>query len=548
MGNKLSQWLSHLYTSKRLPWIIICIGIILRLIRYLYNTPLFFDEAVSAVNIIDRPFNDLIHSSHDYVSSYPYCFYLFTKLFVQILGSSEYVFRLFPLLLGVASLFLFYYVAKHYISHRVVAAALFFFALLDAPVYYSSILKPYSSDIFFALLIFAALIYYKSKNFSPFSTVIFAVLGAVVIWFSNSSIFVLAGVGGSLMTFGLTKRKWGNTGKFLVVCLIWGLSFFVYYNVFIKSITTNISVSVDEVLKLERAFFPFPPKSLSDIKDLMDIFFDTFNFIDVFGFHQGSALPGVGALLFLSGCISMMSNNREKFVTLISPILFTLLAAALHTYPFKGRLILFLIPFFLLFIAEGINDISEKTGSSRVLITIILLFLFMYPLSWAAYHVIKPLSRGEVKPVLQYVKDNWQNGDMLYVHFYAQYEFEFYSKDHPTPFRFNENEYIIGIAPRGWYRKWRMQDVSKYYDTEKVISQSKTDILKEYIKDLNKLTGQRRVWILFSGNISSVKGISDDDFFLFNLDQKGDMLDSFKKGDAASAYLYDLSMHYKSDI
>ena len=144
-----------------------------------------------------------------------------------------------------------------------------------------------------------------------------------------------------------------------------------------------------------------------------------------------------------------------------------------------------------------------------------------------------------MKPALQYIKDNWQKGDILYVHFYAQYAFDYYSMYHPQPFTFDDDEYIIGIAPRGWYRIWKRNLVSKYYDTGKTVKQSSTDILKRYKKDIDQLKGHKRAWLLFVRGISSTAGIKDSAFSLYYLDTKGKRLASFKN--SVSAYLYDLS-------
>jgi hypothetical protein len=141
---------------------------------------------------------------------------------------------------------------------------------------------------------------------------------------------------------------------------------------------------------------------------------------------------------------------------------------------------------------------------------------------------------------LSYVKDNWQKGDILYIHFYAQYAFEYYSKYHPAPFKFDEDKFIIGIAPREWHTKWRKNRVSRYYRTEETIGQSSSDIFKRYVEDLNQLTGHERVWVLFTISIPR-DGIQEEKFFLRYLDSVGERLDSFRRSGSAAVYLYDLS-------
>jgi hypothetical protein len=161
-------------------------------------------------------------------------------------------------------------------------------------------------------------------------------------------------------------------------------------------------------------------------------------------------------------------------------------------------------------------------------------------LSWAAYHAKNPISRADIKPVLSHIKDNWRDGDIVYVFYYSQYAFEYYAKYHPGPYSFDENEYTIGIAPRGWYDRWRKQSVSKYYDLEKEIVQSHSDVFKEYVKDINKLKGHKRIWALFTEGHPR-DGIEEDKFFKYHFEQVGKLRDSFGRSGLAIAYLYDVS-------
>lgn len=534
MINKVSRNLSNIYKSNHLPWIIIVIGIVLRLIRYLQEPSLWFDEAVYAVNFIDRSIPELFHPSPDYDQSSPYGFIVLVKLSIQALGNSEMAFKLFPFLSGIISLFLFYNVSKHLIGPRALPVALALFAILDPLVLFSSELKTYSSDIAFALIIYSLTVYVRSNKLDVKRLLLFAVFGVIVVWFSNPSVFILAGVGASLLLSSFKKKEWPQVWRFAVIISVWALSFITVYYFYTRHAYANIGIGAERILKMEGAYMPFPPMSFGDIKWFIDVFFKTFDF------PVGIAVPGIAALAFIIGCATMYSEDRDKFFLVISPVVFTLLATAMHKYPFKGRLILFLVPFFLLFIAKGIEEVWNKTKNNSALIWISFAgILLLYPLMWSSYHVIKPPSREEIKPVLSYIKDNWQEGDTLYVHFYAQYAFEYYSRYYPTPYSFNEDDYIVGIAPRQWYKRWKRKDVADYYDDDVPIEQPRIDILKEYMKDLDKLVGNKRVWVLFTGDIPG-QGMKEEKFFTYYLDTLGKRLDFFGQSGIGSTYLYNM--------
>ncbi|HDH05592.1 MAG TPA: hypothetical protein ENH01_07760 [Nitrospirae bacterium] len=539
MRGGISQALSRIYNSEKFPWIIICIGIALRLVRYLHNTSLWFDESVIAVDIINRPLTDFINPSPDYTQTGPLSFYIFTKLAVQLFGNSEYALRLAPLLFGIASLFLFYKAAKEIVSPGAVPVALALFAVLDPLIFYSSELKPYSGDIAFALLILTlALTTFQSKKWDTRHIVILALAGAIAVLSSNPSVFVLGGVGTALSVSCLNKKEWSRLRRILIVCTAWALSFIAVYLVYLSGLTAEMArnMSIEKAFVMEKYFMPFPPKSLMDIKWFIDTFFDTFLFQDSVIYVKRVTLSGIMAFAFLAGCVTMFSEKREKFYFLIFPALLTLLAAAMHQYPFKGRQILFLAPMFLLIISEGAEYIRDKISKSSVIFGAIFMgLLFIYPVSWAAYHLKKPLIRSEIRPALSYIKNNWQEGDIIYVHSFAQYELEYYLKYHPEPFDFNENEYVTGIAPRGWYNVWRKNRLPERYKNLGTTAQSRDDLLKEYTDDLDRLRGRKRVWVLFTGDTTM------ESFFLSRLDSIGARLDSFGHSGLGVVYLYDLS-------
>ena len=537
MSSNISHKFTHIYDSSKFLWIIIFIGIALRLVRYLYNPSLWFDESVIASDIINRSLTDFIHLTPDYTQTGPLSFYMLSKLATMLFGNSEYALRLVPFLFGTISLFLFYKVAKNILSPKSVPIALALFAVLDPLIYYSSELKPYSGDVTFALLILAFTPYTK-KNLNVQDIIIYAFVGVIAIFSSNPSVFVLGGVGIGLLLPCLKQREWTRLRSLLIVCMIWALSFIAVYLIYISSITAEMAknMSIEKAFAMEKFYMPFPPKSLMDIKWYIDTFFDTFSFQDSIIYVRRVTLSGIMALSFLVGCVAMQFEKKEKFYVLIFPVFLTLLAAAMHQYPFKGRQILFLAPMLLLIISEGAEYIRDKISKNSVIIgTIFIGLLFIYPVSWASYHVGKPMIRSEIKPVLNYITNNWEEGDIIYVHFFAQYEFEYYSKHHPTPFDFNDSDYIIGIGPRGWYNVWRRNNIPEQYKTLEATSQSRSDLLNEYINDLDRLRGRKRVWVLFTGDITM------ESFFLSHLDSLGERLESFGHSGLTTVYLYDLN-------
>lgn len=108
--------------------IAIALGILLRIIPYLRNRSLWYDEALLALNILHRPIEGLFQPLC-YHQAAPVGFLLVEKLSSIVFGRSELSLRLAALFLGIASLFLFWRVAALSISPKAIPLAVMLFAL-----------------------------------------------------------------------------------------------------------------------------------------------------------------------------------------------------------------------------------------------------------------------------------------------------------------------------------------------------------------------------------------------------------------------------------
>src|SRR5690606_20391380 len=88
----------------------------------------------------------------------------------------------------------------------------------------------------------------------------------------------------------------------------------------------------------------------------------------------GTAL--LALVLFLLGGLSLAAKRRwGMLVTLTAPIVLTMLASALHRFPFHGRLLLFLVPSFLLLLSEGADLVGRRFGRTAMAVVVILLLV-----------------------------------------------------------------------------------------------------------------------------------------------------------------------------
>ena len=553
------------YYSKKLLYGIICFGVLLHVGQYLFNRSLHVDEAPLALNIIRHSFARLLEPL-DYNQGAPLGFLMIERVLVQLFGSHEYILRFFPLLSAVLAIILFARIAPHFISPAGVPAALAFFALAEPLIIYSSTVKQYSSDVFFALLIYFVSLHVQAKHFQMPAIAVFAVTGSAAVFCSHPAVFVLAGVGTGLVLICARRKAWGQIGQLAAASLLWGATFLAVYLLSVRNLANN------ELSQRywEGAFVKFPPATWADLalplKALIDFvgmviglaqpIFNTINSYSIFKLiaftRQLVASPDASlgqTLLFMLfglvfgglflwatfitvlGGIRLFWKSKSSFWLALAPVGFMLAASVLHKFPLGQRLMLFLVPTVALLLGEGIaqagtgklGDVSKNSGAATsqsersrtsFLRLISVGILFIYPFSAGVYHLFEPRTDQELKPVLQYVQNHQQPGDVLYLYYAAQHVFTYYAP------RFGLDSTPLTTPPT-------IQGVA-----------SRTD-WRGYMKDLDQLRGKKRVWLIFL----HVYGDEELFFLEYLASIGGKRLDALQ-GIKASVHLYDLSSEH----
>jgi len=496
-----------LFSLLSSPVTLIGFGILLRSLQYAANASLWVDESALALNIIQRTYPELLKPL-DYGQAAPVGFLLLVKFVSLRLGIGEYALRLIPFLSGIASLFLFHAVAKRCLMREAVPWALFLFAIASPLVYYSSELKQYSSDVFVTLVILLAGIHAREKNLSLFSVAMFGAAGAAGIWCSQPATFVSGGMALAILVASIARKDWRGAGLAVLAGALFLSSFGAEYYLLIRHIP------IDHFLKFwAQDLMPFPPSSFWHLLWIYD------TFIVQFRFPMGLTLAGMGAFSFLCGSISMFKRNRDTLFILFFTALVTIVASALQRFPLRGRLVLFFAPFLAILIAEGIVQIFEMSRARRLSAGVLfVVLLFLHPLANAVVDTRYPEEARsrldhteEIRPVLKYIRDHWREGDAMYVFFPSGYAFRYYSLLLGADFR----EVIVGENLR-------------------------EDFENRYRKELDRLRGGDRVWVLFS-HVTGVKGgINEESCMVGYLEAIGRRRDQVRYS-GASAHLFDLS-------
>jgi hypothetical protein len=479
---------------------IIGFGIVVRLVQYVSNRALWGDELMLALNIVERSYPDFLKPL-DHIQAAPPAFLWVEKLSVDVFGNNEYALRLFPFISGIISLFAFYKLAQWAVSAIAVPIALILFASLKYLVYYTTELKQYSSDVMVALLLSLVLISIRGQILGKGRSLLLGLVGVVAVWFSHPAIFVLAGMeAATLITAPQENRKAILLNRWPAYVL-WLAGFGSLYLLLTSKVAGNQT--------LQQLWGDEYPGSIFNLPWLLDSFGRFF--YRPMGFRGIN--DGVAYVTFVIGCIVFYKTNRDKFLILIAPTAATLVATYLNKYPFRGRLILFLAPFFILIIAEGIAWLLSQWNQRKVLAilgVVLAVTLVFPPTIRAANLIVNPEKVEEVRSVFEYIQKHKQPGDLIYSDRLNQ--FNYYGK---MRFGFADADAV--------------QTFPEFWNPDGFSQQS----WEEYKRKAN-LQSQQRVWFIFTALIDR-----EEVKVKPRLDQIGQQLDYYEQP-GSFAYLYQL--------
>ncbi len=491
-------------------------GIALRLWQYLANSSLWIDEAALARNIINRPPAALLQPL-DYAQVAPPGFLLSEKAAVALLGSSEWVLRLLPLLCGLFVIVLFWRVAARILTGWAVPYAVGLVALGTPLVYFSSQVKQYSSDMAATVAVIWVVLWLRQSPPDVRKTLVAAGAGVAAAWFSYPAMFILAGTGAALAVSAMTGGRRAEYRRLLVVGAAWAVS-----------VGLAAALAIQNEPAADRAyldwywiggFMPLPPGTLDDafwVWHRLTWLFGTF------GTGLRRTNGGLGypwspffVLLAVIGFVALWRRQRETALILLGPVVVTLMAAALHAYPFTGRLLSFLLPVFLLATAAGADHALTNLPGRLQLASPALLALIVGSPVYATLVALPPERVEHLRPVMAAVAERRQGNDATYVFYGAGQAFMYYAP------RF-------GLSPADY-----------------TPGQCSFSDMRVYLRDLDRFRGRPRVWIVATHTRLDATELETMIGYLDSIGRRLDWIEvratSNLTSAAAHAYLYDLS-------
>lgn len=477
----------------------------------LVGRSLWLDESMLALNICGRSFGELLRPL-DYDQGAPIGFLFLEKLATLAFGPTELALRIVPFVASLASLGLIYRLCAANLGRHAAAAGVALAGFSPAMVYYAAEVKQYGVDVAVGLLILAVAADALRLGVSVGRGVALAVVGAVAVWLSHPSVFVLAGAGTAIIVNEALAGRYRPAASMAGISAFWLANFAIGYLLFLKDLGSNSYLAEF----WDGAFLPFPPTSPKHLRNYAAVGFGLFESPFINNQADVDLSPRMGVMMaaaWLVGVAALARPGRWRMLALLTaPLAFALVAAMLQKYPLKGRLAIFTIALTYPMIAAGIAGLMEsRERLGRVSGLIFLACALLLPAMQATQALVERPRLHDARNLLSEVAREWKPGDIVVVDRYSSPPFRYYQAYGP-------DAALDQIEP-----------------TETELSLNEPE---ELTREVARWKGHHRVWFLFDTALPDPINPSRKGLFVV-LDREGERLASYSCR-RYSAHLYRL--------
>lgn len=381
---------------------IICLGLIfvlgfyLRLKSYLINQSFNHDECALAWSVLNKSYVELFEPLR-FLQVAPPLFLAFIKTLINVFGTQEYIYRSYSFVSSVLSIIAFYFLTKNlFNTQKAVIVSNLLFALSFPLYYYASEFKPYSSDVLFSILSLLLIINLKPKNLS-----ITLLILSLFIWFSFPIIFFIL----VILSLVVFDKKYFLKEKILSfsICLLNAVLFyFIYFlRVFNIKCASMRNYWDSEFLSVD-TFIPIIKSMLS------------------FMFSSSFVIP----ILILLGVFAFIKQKHIFIKFVIGLSLVVAIFSLMKLYPLFGRLILFLIPIFIVLLVKSIDK--------KEIILLLVLLICCIPQFDEAVDFLKKQTVYKAgtnpKEMVVFLKEHVLNDDIVFINTASNSDYIYYSQ------------------------------------------------------------------------------------------------------------------------
>jgi hypothetical protein len=408
--------------SRAIVLVLVTAGLLLRTWQYSADIGLWLDEIAVARNVLERPLARLLFEPLDYDQTAPKGFLLAEFAATRLAGASEYALRFWPWLASMASVGLFWRLATRVLPGPGGMVALLCFAVAAPLIRQAGELKQYSTDLAVALLLMLLALPTTVPRRRDATA---GVLGAMAIWFSQPAALMAGALAGVLVLETFGRHGWQGLRNCRWRVGLWATSAGLAAGAALATMTPETSGYMKRYWA-----GGFPPLSLAAFVQsgwpwvpLREMFgdgvpaFQNTLFYPVAWLYTGLSVVG---LALLTG------RGRAGWVV-VAPVVVTAAAAAAQQYPFRDRVILFLLPSLLLGFGAAVERAFRKLSQVHRLVAVAAAVPLLAGVAVPIIRTPPPYNFGDIKPVMSAVHDAATPATAIYVHANAGTPFEYYA-------------------------------------------------------------------------------------------------------------------------
>jgi hypothetical protein len=407
-------------------WGVLAVGVALRLIRYLSNDSLWGDEAMLALSIASRPFDELV-APLAYGQVAPVPFLWAERVMVDLFGVNEWALRALPILAGSALCAAVILVGRRILRPDEVIIALVLTACSQVLIRYAAEVKSYSWDALLAVALVGAAAPLMARMDDLASWVRLTLLGAVAAVSSLTSPFICLGVGLALGMQALKQKRMDLLARLGAAALLWGTFFLLTY-----SLVYRDPASAPYMRTYWEGSFLIPG-SLNLLPRTQAALVEASRAIDAGWTLLGSSAVTLG--LILLGTVTLWRQRGSPYaLLLLVPGIAPFAASAAGTYPIATRLLIFAAPLLIMLLAVGVMCTARAVHQ----------VIPAVPRRWVAAVLVLPaVTTGitssfyprdqQMRPLVRELKRQWRGGDPVYVFHRVVPAWLFHSTDWAAP-------------------------------------------------------------------------------------------------------------------
>jgi hypothetical protein len=401
---------------EQVPLVLIALGVIARLRQWFGGRSLWLDEVLIADNIVHRGFAELATQPLLHFQVAPLFWLELEHLTRVLFGSGERALRIVPLLAGLAVVWLTYVTARRLLPDVLVPVAVLLVALHPALIYYSNEVKQYSTDVLVVLVLglLAHGVSSRPDDGPPLRRLV--LVGVLSVWLSHVAVLALAGISLMLVLRPFVSGDRRRAVRVALVLSPWVLSFLASYAVTLHSVENSTEVSNYWRHTYPHSALGLPAWFVSRWYDVAD------NPLEM-------SLRVLGLLVLAAGLVRLTLLAGRWAVLTWAAVPLALVAAALHTYPFADRLVLWLVPLVALAMAAALPHRLEPGGLAWLLIGSALLTVVYAPaVGTGLRRTVQVQEVEELEPLLHELAKERQLSDIVLVEIGSQGAFDYYAR------------------------------------------------------------------------------------------------------------------------